>query len=180
MNNTGTISSMVIGLDSTIDVSNTGIISKVYIESVEMWYFYAEANAIKDFQNKYTVGSYKNYEYATYTFATNIFGDGTMYYGYDTPITIKWDNMSIPAFWNNSRAISYMHTHPGSGKNLNPSGMDKLFAEVAGRPYYVVTNMGNKPYVPQYGGDAEKILKNIGPEIGVDAWDWINYYWNKI
>jgi len=59
--------------------------------------------------------------------------------------------------------------------------MDKLFAEVAGRPYYVVTSgNGYKAYVPQYGGDFGKILANIGPEVGADALHWINYYWNQI
>lgn len=58
--------------------------------------------------------------------------------------------------------------------------MDKIVAEVAGRPFYVVTDKGYKAYTPQYGGDVDKILKNIGPEVGNDASDWIDYYWKQI
>ena len=102
INNTGTISSMMIGVDSTVNVNNTGIISSVYIGSVGMWYYNTETGAIEDFQSIYTAGNYKDYEYATYTFAANIFGDGSMYYGYDTPITLKLDNFVIPPVWDNS------------------------------------------------------------------------------
>ena len=58
--------------------------------------------------------------------------------------------------------------------------MDKIFAEVAGRPFYVVTAGAYNAYVPQYDGDVGKIYDNIGPEVGDNAWEWINYYWDQI
>jgi hypothetical protein len=57
--------------------------------------------------------------------------------------------------------------------------MDKIVAEVFERPFYVVTASYYGAYVPQYGGDALEIFKNIGLEVGEDAWDWIKYYWNN-
>ena len=128
-------------------------------------------------------GSYANNEYATYTFMANIFKDSHRFYGYAEPITIYQSNFVIPPFWHNSHVISYLHTHPGkNGKpgNVNHSAMDELFAEVAGRPYYVVTSDDYNIYSPKYGGDFELIQRNIGPRIGVDALDWIKYYWNQI
>jgi len=174
--NTGAISSMVIGAGSTVNVINSGIINSVYDGDAGLWYYNKETNAIKDFQSKYTTGVYKDYEYVTYTFANDIFGDGDLYYGYVTPITIKRDNVCIPPVWDNSRVISYLHTHPNRGYSLVPSGMDKVVAEVTERPFYVVTNKGYKAYTPQYGGDVGKIFENIGPEVVGDASDWIDYY----
>ena len=58
--------------------------------------------------------------------------------------------------------------------------MDKIVAEAYNRPYYVVTDLGYKAYMPQYGRDVLKVLKNIGPEVGEDLWFWINHYWNQI
>jgi len=95
-------------MDSTVNISNSGSISSVYLGSVGMWYYSTETDAINDFQSKYTIGTYADYEYATYTFATSLFGDSNWYYGYVTPITIKQDNVVIPPVWDNARVISYL------------------------------------------------------------------------
>jgi hypothetical protein len=44
-----------------------------------------------------------------------------------------------------------LHTHPNRGFNLDPSGMDKYLAEWQEKPFYVVTDKGDKVNVPQYG-----------------------------
>ena len=67
-----------------------------------------------------------------------------------------------------------------SNPYLEPSGMDMIFAEVAGRSYYVVTDRGYEAYTPKYGGDVIKILANIGPDIIDDASYWIGYYWDQL
>lgn len=64
--------------------------------------------------------------------------DGEPYYGYSTPTTIRQRNVVIPAVWKNNSTISYLHTHP-SGSTTH-SGMDKVVAELTGRPYYTVTS----------------------------------------
>ena len=79
--------------------------------------------------------------------------------------------------------VSYLHTHPGyygQPGNINHSGVDKIVAEVSRKPFYVVTSADYRAYRPQYDGDVEEILKNIGPEVVDDAVGWIKYYWNQI
>jgi hypothetical protein len=166
----------VIGTNSTVNVNNIGIISSVFIGSDGMWFYNTETGAIEDFQKIYTSGSYAQYEYATYTFAENIFGDGDMYYGYVKPTTLMMDNVCLPPGLYDPRVVSYLHTHPGNPGSLNPSGADKFLAEDQGKPFYVVTAEDYKAYTPQYGGDADKISDNILPKIEADIWYWIKHY----
>ena len=98
------------------------------------------------------------------------------YYMYSTPnSTFRQSNFVLPKL--NLFAEAYIHVHPNG--NSSHSGADKLWAELTGKPYYVVYGHRNgmyKPYKPRYGRRIPDIIENIIPEIINDAKEWIKYY----